>query len=82
MQKQGFAWFWIPHIAKVQMMSPLALFCDIEVCYNILKIFRTIVHCNIKVQKARSRPVVVVPLRAIKYSSFTHSSARITKLLE
>ena len=39
MQKQTFAWFWIPHIAKVQMMSPLALFCDIEVCYNILKIF-------------------------------------------
>ena len=82
MQKQAFAWFWIPHIAKVQMMSPLAFFCDIEVCYNILKIFRTIVHCNVKVQKARSHPVIVVPLRAIKYSSFRHSGATIRKPLE
>ena len=51
MQKQAFAWFCILHIAKVQMMSPLALFCDIEVCHNVLKIFRTIVHCNVKVQR-------------------------------
>ena len=44
MQKQAFAWFWIPHIAKLQMMSPLGLFCDIQVCYNILKIFSF--HCT------------------------------------
>ena len=70
MQKQAFAWFWILHIAKVRVMSPLALFYDIEVCYNILKIFRSVVHCNVKLQKPRSPPVIIVPLRAIKYSSF------------
>ena len=49
MQKQAFAWFWIPHIAKVQMMSRVAFFCNIEVCYNILKNFCSIVHWNVKV---------------------------------
>ena len=81
-QQQAFAWFWIPHIAKVQAMPDVAFFCDIEVCYNIFNNFHSILHCNGKVQKPRSPTVIVVPLRAIKYSSFRHSSASITKLLE
>ena len=51
MQKLAIACILIPHISKVQMMRPVALICIIEVCYNIFKNFRSIVHCNAKVEK-------------------------------
>ena len=35
MQRGAFAWFSIPHSAKVQLMPPVALFCDIVVCCKI-----------------------------------------------
>ena len=81
MKQQAFAWFWSPDIAKVQIMPPVALFCDIELCCNIFNNFRSILHCHAKVQKPRSPIVIVVPLQAIKYSLFMHLGPGITKVL-
>ena len=35
MQKQAFAWFWIPHIAKLQMMLPLGFFALLLYCSQL-----------------------------------------------